>query len=106
MGKSIKRQVPWTKTLLEDFISEGLLTNTEEKILRTRISGWTIIQQSLEFGISTSVIQKNIKTLKMKYDYLHKLYPKRFPQRIEDKDKVDEVYDGKIKDPLADVYLE
>ena len=27
-------QVPWTKTLLEDFILEGLLTEDEENIMK------------------------------------------------------------------------
>lgn len=27
-------QVPWTKTLLEDFIAEGLLTEDEENIMK------------------------------------------------------------------------
>ena len=40
-------QVPWTKTLLEDFIAEGLLTEDEENIMRTRIAGWSIVKQSI-----------------------------------------------------------
>lgn len=36
MGKAVKRQVPWTKTLLDDFIEEGMLTEDEQFLMRTR----------------------------------------------------------------------
>ena len=45
----MKTKVPWTKTMLDKFIDECLLTEDEERILRTRIAGWTIVKQSLEF---------------------------------------------------------
>ena len=45
----MKTKVPWTKTMLDKFIEECLLTEDEERILRTRIAGWTIVKQSLEF---------------------------------------------------------
>ena len=45
----MKTKVPWTKTMLDKFIEECLLTEDEERILRTRIAGWTIIKQSMEF---------------------------------------------------------
>ena len=78
-------QVPWTKTLLEDFITEGLLTEDEENIMRTRIAGWSIVKQSMEFGMSTATISRIIKKVKKKYDYLHKQFPERFPERKQSK---------------------
>lgn len=78
-------QVPWTKTLLEDFIAEGLLTEDEENIMRTRIAGWSIVKQSMEFGMSTATISRIIKKVKKKYDYLHKQFPDRFPERKQSK---------------------
>ena len=78
-------QVPWTKTLLEDFILEGLLTEDEENIMRTRIAGWSIVKQSMEFGMSTATISRIIKKVKKKYDYLHKQFPERFPERKQSK---------------------
>ena len=78
-------QVPWTKTLLEDFITEGLLTEDEENIMRTRIAGWSIVKQSMEFGMSTATISRIIKKAKKKYDYLHKQFPERFPERKQSK---------------------
>ena len=35
----MKHKVPWNRTLLEDFIKEGLLTEDEEFIMRTRLAG-------------------------------------------------------------------
>ena len=78
-------QVPWTKTLLEDFITEGLLTEDEENIMRTRIAGWSIVKQSMEFGMSTATISRIIKKAKKKYDYLHKQFHERFPERKQSK---------------------
>ena len=74
-------KVPWTKTLLEDFISEGLLTEDEEKLIRTRIAGWSIVKQSMELNCSTATISRMIKKLRQKYDGLHKAFPNRFPER-------------------------
>lgn len=73
------------KTLLEDFIIEGLLTEDEENIMRTRITGWSIVKQSMEFGMSTATISRIIKKAKKKYDYLHKQFPERFPERKQSK---------------------
>lgn len=74
-------KVPWTKTLLEDFISEGLLTDDEEKLIRTRIAGWSIVKQSMELNCSTATISRMIKKLRQKYDDLHNVFPNRFPER-------------------------
>lgn len=72
------RNVPWTKTMLEDFIKEGLLTEDEEKLIRTRIAGWSIVKQALEFEMSTATVSRHIKKIQNKYEELHKLYPDRF----------------------------
>ena len=57
----MKLKVPWTKSMLEKFIEEALLTEDEEKIIRTRIAGWSIVKQSMEFGMSTASISRIIK---------------------------------------------
>lgn len=61
-------QVPWTKVILEEFIEQALLTEDEEKIMRTRIAGWSRTKQANEFGMSISTIDKIIHKLKKKYD--------------------------------------
>ena len=44
----MKHKVPWNRTLLEDFIKEGLLTEDEEFIMRTRLAGWSQVKQAME----------------------------------------------------------
>lgn len=61
-------QVPWCKEILEEFIAKACLTEDEEKIIRTRVMGWSITKQSLELGMSTSTINRKIGKIKRKYD--------------------------------------
>ena len=72
-------KVPWTKTMLEKFIDEALLTEDEERVLRTRIAGWSIVKQSLEMGLSTSTISRIVKTINQKYLVLQPKFPDIFP---------------------------
>lgn len=69
------KQVPWNKIILEEFISIGCLTETEEMIMRTRVKGWTITKQAREIGLSESAINKTIAKLKKKYDACQKYSP-------------------------------
>lgn len=71
----------WSKTSLERFIEEALLTEEEEQIMRTRVAGWTIKKQAFEFNMSESKVSKIIARLKVKYDYIQKTDP-LFPPRI------------------------
>lgn len=64
----MSKQVLWNKVLLDEFVRLGGLTSEEEEIMRTRMMGWTITQQSIELGMSKSKIDKIIKRLKIKYD--------------------------------------
>ena len=75
----MKHKVPWNKTLLEDFISEGLLTEDEEFIMRTRLSGWSQVKQSMERNISTATVSNIVRRLKDKYNKLSEQFPDRFP---------------------------
>ena len=72
-------RVPWTKTKLEKFIDEGLLTKDEEQVLRTRIAGWSIIKQSEEMGLSTATISRIITNITKKYQAVQEIYPDIFP---------------------------
>lgn len=41
------KQVPWNKIIVERFIELAMLEGTlSEKILRTRVAGWTIRRQA------------------------------------------------------------
>jgi hypothetical protein len=77
--------IPWTKTMLEKFIDEALLTEEEEKILRTRVAGWSIVKQSLELGLSTATISRIVKHLVDKYKAIQPKFPDIFPPYKESK---------------------
>lgn len=78
-------KVPWTKSMLEKFIDEALLTKDEEQVLRTRIAGWSIVKQSMEMGLSTATISRIIKNISKKYQAVQPLYPDIFPSLKESK---------------------
>lgn len=82
------KQVPWNKIILERFIELGCLTKEEEQIMRTRVEGWTIIEQSMKLNMSTARISRIIARLKVKYDNVQK-YDPILPPR---KDSVEETY--------------
>ena len=77
----MSKQVPWSKVILEAFIEDALLTQEEEMVIRTRVAGWTRNQQSMEFGMSISNIDKIIKRLKVKYDLVQKYNPLLPPRK-------------------------
>ena len=37
--------VPWNRVFLEEFIQLACLTPEDEKILRTRVAGWSQVKQ-------------------------------------------------------------
>ena len=59
-----------------------MLTEDEEKILRSRAKGWTRVKQSMEYGMSIATVDRIIKRLKLKYDACQKnsdiLPPRKF----------------------------
>lgn len=95
--KEIKSQVPWTKTLLEDFIQEAMLTKDEEFVIRTRCSGWSQVKQAMKLNVSTSTVSNLIGSCKKKYDNLNKQFPDRFPERVTS--KVEEAMDTSENTP-------
>lgn len=84
----MSKQVAWNKIILEEFISLACLTKTEEMIIRTRISGWTITKQAYELHMSESSVKRIIARLKKKYDKVQK-YSVLLPPR---KNSVEEIY--------------
>ena len=74
--------------MLEAFIKEACLTPEEEHIMRTRVAGWTRIQQAEKLGMSVSTVDAIIKRLKIKYDEAQK-YSLILPPR---KSSVQETY--------------
>lgn len=82
--KNIKmaKQVPWTRVILERFISEACLSELEEKVMRTRVCGWSRQRQCEEFNISMATLDRIIRRLKTKYDKVQKYDPILPPRRF------------------------
>lgn len=92
----MKHKVPWNRTLLEDFIKEGLLTEDEEFIMRTRLAGWSQVKQSMERNISTATVSNIVRRLKDKYSKLSEQFPDRFPPMKQN--DVEDMLDDTSKD--------
>lgn len=65
----MSRQVPWNRTILEEYIAEAKLTDIEERVIRARIEkGWSREKTAQEIHCSVSTVDRVIKRLKQKYD--------------------------------------
>lgn len=64
----MSNQVIWTKKRLDTFVENASLSEFEERVIKTRAKGWSIVKQSIELNVSVSTINKTIKKLKEKYD--------------------------------------
>lgn len=62
------RQVPWNEEIYIEFSRLAMLSDLEKEILRTRIMGFSISQQAMEFNISERSVSRIISVLKRKYD--------------------------------------
>lgn len=71
----MSKQVPWNKIILEEFIELACLSETEEMIIRTRVKGWSIVEQSHKLHMSESSIKRIIARLKVKYDNVQEYSP-------------------------------
>ena len=77
----MSRQVLWNRVVLEEFLRLANLTPDEEKIMRTRLSGWTIQRQSMELGMSVSSVNRSIRHIKQVYDAVQP-YSTILPKRV------------------------
>ena len=77
----MSREIRWNKIILEEFIRLGCLTKEEEQVMRTRVAGWTITEQSLKLGMSPSKVSKIVKRLKLKYDDVQPYSPLLPPRK-------------------------
>ena len=62
------KDIVWNKILLEEFLSIATLTEIEEKVLRSKLAGYTISQQADIFNMSVSSINRALKSIDEKYD--------------------------------------
>lgn len=77
----MSRQVPWSKSVIDAFAEEMLLSDEEIFLLETRAKGWTVSRQALYLNCSESRIHQLIKILKQKYDIAQKHRPDQMPPR-------------------------
>lgn len=75
------KQVPWNENIYRTFSRLAMLSPLECEILRTRIMGFSVMQQAEEFNLSTSTIQRIIARLKKKYDYVQPLCDELPPRK-------------------------
>lgn len=71
----MSKEVPWDKVILERFIELSAMGPIEEKIIRKRVSGKSIVEISMETGLSESSINRIVRSLKIKYDQVQKYDP-------------------------------
>ena len=77
----MSHEVLWSKVILEEFVRDAMLTKDEEMIMRTRVAGWTRVQQSQELNMSISTVDAIIKRLKAKYDVAQRFNPLLPPRK-------------------------
>lgn len=77
----MSKQVPWNKTILEKFIEEAMLNDTEIYIMTSRIKGATVTQQAMHLNISEASVHRIIADLKKRYDVVQKNNPDFLPPR-------------------------
>lgn len=76
----MSKQVPWNVVILEEFIKLACLSEEEERLIRLRVSGYSIVEQAFTLGVSRSTINLMTKRLKKKYDLVQPysaILPKR-----------------------------
>ncbi|MCQ2408814.1 MAG: hypothetical protein MJ065_09865 [Oscillospiraceae bacterium] len=78
----MSRQVSWNKYIVERFVELAMLTQEEEMVIRTRVAGWSRVEQSMKLGMSVTTVDRIIKRLKRKYDEIQKFDP-LLPPRTE-----------------------
>ena len=61
-------QVLWSTPVLEEFIRLGNLTKEEEEVMRMRVAGKSILEQSYALGMSVSTVNRIVSRCKVKYD--------------------------------------
>lgn len=82
----MSKQVPWNKIIVERFIETAMLTDIEQKVLRTRVAEMSIVQQAQMLGLSEATVSRIIKRLKMKYDKAQKYDPLLPPRKTSAKE--------------------
>lgn len=73
---------PWNRVILDEFLRLAYVTPEDEKILRTRINGWSQVKQCHACNISLATLNRRIRKLKKEY-YAVQKYSKILPENID-----------------------
>lgn len=76
----MSHKILWTRSMLDEFVKEAIMTKDEEFIVRTRAEGWSRQQQAFELHTSLQSVDRMIKKIKLKYDNIAR-QNERFPAR-------------------------
>lgn len=77
----MSKQVAWSRTVLDLFIKEAMLSEDEIFIMESRVKGWTVSQQAMKLNKSEPTIHRMIAMLKKKYDIAQAKHPSEMPPR-------------------------
>lgn len=69
------KDILWNKIILDEFIRLAMLTEFEEKVLKTQIAGWSRAKQAREFSVAVETVDKALKTIRQKYDTVQPFSP-------------------------------
>lgn len=83
----MSNKIPRNKFIIETFIEDAMLTEEEEKVLRTRVAGWPRSKQASEYGMSMSTLDRIIRRVKDKYDLAARYNPKLPPRKTSELEK-------------------
>ena len=69
------KDILWNKIILDEFIRLAMLTEFEEKVLKTQIAGWSRVKQAMEFSVAVETVDKSLKNIRQKYDMVQPFSP-------------------------------
>lgn len=75
----------WTRRIKEIFIQEAMLDEKEIMLLESCIKGEKRTAQAAKFNISPETLQRRIKKLQQKYDWVQKGHSDIMPERLTEK---------------------
>ena len=87
-NKEPKDQISWNKDLYDKFCERAMLNDEDKDLLRTRIQGMYVSQQSILFDCSESTIHRRINKLKKLYDEIQKNYADMPVRRTSKEEKI------------------
>ena len=76
-----RNEIHWNKLVFEKFIDLAMLNDFQIELMKSRIKGDTVRNQSRMFHVSESTIAREIKHLKQLYDVVQKQHPEELPVR-------------------------